>query len=104
MAHWFQELDTDGIAVVAQALAISDAGLGAKIARKRFEREMVVGIPAAEGKDAGAAGADVFREGGLDSRNVMVTGDVHGNGHRNSFFVTRNGKVFLHALPLRRSD
>ncbi len=37
MAHRFQELETDGKAVVAQALAISDAGLGAKIARKRFE-------------------------------------------------------------------
>jgi hypothetical protein len=35
MAHRFQELETDGKAVVAQALAVSDAGLGAKIARKR---------------------------------------------------------------------
>ena len=38
MAHWFQELETDGKAVVAQALAISDTGLGAKIARKQFKR------------------------------------------------------------------
>lgn len=99
MAYWFQELDTDGIAVVAQALAISDAGLGAKIARKRFERQMVVAIPAAEGKDAGAAGADVFGESGFDSGNVMVTRDMYGNGHGNSLFKTRNSKVFLHALP-----
>ena len=99
MAHWFQELETDGKAVVAQALAISDAGLGAKIARKQFERYMIVAVPAADGKDAGAAGADVFRKSGLHTGNILVTRDVDGNGHRNPFLDARCSKGFLHAAP-----
>src|SRR5690348_6109093 len=99
MAHRFQELETDGKAVVAQAFAVSDAGLGAKIARKRFEREMVIAVPAADREDAGAASADILGKTGFDPGKLLVTRDVNGNGHRNSFLHTRYVKGFLHAAP-----
>src|SRR5690348_3509766 len=99
MAHRFQELEADGKAVVAQALAIGDAGLGTKIARKRFERKMVIAVPAANGENAGAADADILGEGSLDPGKLLVTRDVNGNGHRNSFLHARYVKGFLHAAP-----
>ena len=99
MARWFQELETDGIAVVAQALAVGDAGLGAEISRERFKRKLVVAVPTANGEDAGAASADVFRECGFDTGQLLVPGDVDGNGHRNSLLHARCVEGFLHALP-----
>jgi hypothetical protein len=104
MAHRFQELETDGKAVVAEALAVSDACLGAKIARKRFKRKMVVAVPAADGKNTGAASADVFRKRRLHTRKLVVTRDVNGNGHRNSFLDTRCAIGFLHAFPPETSE
>src|SRR5260370_38817600 len=99
MARWFEELETDGVAVVAQAFAISNASIGAEISGKRFKRNLVVAVPTAYGEDTGAASADVFREGGFHARQLLVTRDVDGNGHRNSFLDARCGKGLLHAVP-----
>lgn len=95
----FKEFKADGEAGVGNKLAVSDAGKRTERPGNGGDGEPVVGLPAANAEDAGAAQADVFGESGFGARERGMPGDIDADFHGNARLAARRDGVLWDPHP-----
>lgn len=90
-------MQTNGVGIASQRLAIDDSRASPKIAKRRPQIQAHVSFPGIVCDHASAVGAYVFRESLLGAIADVETTKIHANSERSAFFRTVRNR--LHKTP-----
>ena len=86
---WFEELQTNGIAVAMHWLAVSHSSLGAKLTGARCKNQLRTLFPTPRADHARTTCTDIFGERGFRAGKLPMSLKHHGDFHRNAIFPAR---------------